>query len=490
MRWSLRTRFLLVLIALMVAIFAAITFLIVQKNTTTLRANLITESKSFAALATQPIGTAFETYNESGTIKIQQEIVNFTDLDPDINKVEVIDANGNQLFSNNASASIKVSPDAAAAVNPTYMHDKGGNLVAIVEPYLESYGIHRYDIVYGISYQSVNHSITDIVSSIIALSAGILLLSLLAWYFLINRLFLQPVARISHVALLISRGELSAQMHLERNDEIGDLATAVDTMASSLKANITKLKNMDQLKSEFLMIIAHNLRTPLTVLDGLIDNIRTSSNPEKSLHDNLEEMSVNVTRLGYFAEDALTISNIEEGQNALRLERMQISPILETIAKEFQPLAKQKKLEFITSIETSEWVNISKLYFHSALWNLLNNAYKFTSEGGTIELRAITSARNVEITIKDSGIGIAVGEIPKLFTKFHRGTSTLTYNYEGTGIGLYLCKLIVEQHGGKIIVDSVEGKGSTFTVTLPIASATDDLLHDKDSHSEISRHID
>jgi signal transduction histidine kinase len=366
------------------------------------------------------------------------------------------------------------------------MYDKNGNLGAIVEPYLESYGIHRYDIVYGISYQGVNQSITGIVSSIIALSAGILLLSLLAWYFLINQLFLQPVARISHVALLISKGELNDQIHLERNDEIGDLATAVNTMASSLKADITKLKGMDQLKSEFLMIIAHNLRTPLTVLEGLIDNIRVSSSPEKSLHDSLEEMSANVNRLGYFAEDALTISNIEEGQTALRLERMQISPILETIAKEFRPLAEQKKLKFITTIETPAWVNMSKLYFHSALWNLLNNAYKFTAEGGAIELRAISSADSIEITIKDSGIGIAESEMPKLFTKFHRATSMLAYNYEGTGIGLYLCKLIIEQHGGKISVDSVEGKGSTFTITLPIVSAIDDTLHNTDPHNETS----
>jgi signal transduction histidine kinase len=482
MRWSLRTRFLLVLIALMLTVFAAITFLIVQKDSTTLRANLITESKSFAALATDPIGTTFDTYNQSGTIKIEQEIVNFTDLDPDISQVEVIDTNANQLFSNNSSNSIKISPGVAAAVTPTYLYAKNGNLVAIVEPYLESYGIHRYDVVYGISYQSVNHSITDIISSIIALSAGILLLSLLVWYFLINRLFLQPVAYISRIALLISKGELNSQIHFERSDEIGDLATAVDTMASSLKADITKLKNMDQLKSEFLMIIAHNLRTPLTILEGIIDNIKVSEDPAKGLQDNLEQISSNITRLGYFAEDALTISSMEEGQTALRLEHMQIAPILQAIAEEFEPLAKQKKLQFNATIETQASVNISKPYFHSALWNLLNNALKFTPEGGTVELRATMSADNLVIAVEDSGIGIADSEVPKLFTKFHRATDMLTYEYEGTGIGLYLCKLIVEQHGGTIKVDSVEGKGSTFTISLPVVRPTDDsAVQDKDN---------
>jgi signal transduction histidine kinase len=470
MRWSLRTRFLLVLIALMLAVFVAIILLIVRQNTTTLRNNLITQSKSFAALATQPIGNAYETYNESGTLRINQEIDNFTDLDHDINQVWIIDTNAHQLFSTNSTNPIKVSAADAVAVTPTYLHDSSGNLVAIVEPYVESYGIHSYNVVYGISYQSVNKSIDNIVTSIIALSAGILLLSLLAWYFLINRLFLQPVARVSRIALLISKGELNQQIHLARNDEIGDLANAVDTMASSLKADITKLKSSDQLKSEFLMIIAHNLRTPLTVIAGYIDTLKLAADPDKLLHDHIDEISSNVTRLGHFAEDALTISSMEENQTGVQREPLEMAPIIQGVADEFTSLAAQKKLKFSTNIKTSAWVSLSKPYFHSALWNLLDNAYKFTAEGGSVELNAITSGNNLEIIIKDSGIGIKDSEVPKLFTKFHRATDTLTYNYEGTGIGLYLSKLIVEQHGGSISVETAEGNGSAFTMRLPTIS--------------------
>lgn len=468
MRWSLRTRFLLVLIALMLAVFVAIILLIVRQNTNTLRDNLITESKSFAALATQPIGNTYEIYNASGTIRIEQEIVNFTDLDHDVNQVAIIDTDAHQVFSTTSASPIKVSAAAAVAVTPTYIHDHSGNLVAIVQPYVESYGIHRYNVVYGISYQSVNQSIDSIVTSIIALSAGILLLSLLAWYFLINRLFLQPIGRVSRIALLISKGELNQQIHLERSDEIGDLANAVDTMASSLKADITKLKNTDQLKSEFLMIIAHNLRTPLTVIAGYIDTLKIAADPGKLLHDHIGEIAANVTRLGHFAEDALTISSMEEGQTSLHRDPLEMAPILQGVADEFTALAAQKKLKFSLNIKTSAWVNLSKPYFHSALWNLLDNAYKFTPEGGAVELSAITRDNNLEITVKDRGIGIKDSEVPKLFTKFHRATDTLAYNYEGTGIGLYLSKLIVEQHGGSMSVDTEEGKGSTFAMKLPI----------------------
>jgi len=419
-------------------------------------------------LATQPIGSAFETYSQSGTIRIQQEIGNFTDLDNDISQVEVIDTSGNQLFTNNGGSPIKVSAGDAVAVTPTYLHSANGNLVAIVEPYVESYGIHRYNVVYGISYQSVNKSIDSIVTSIITLSAAILLFSLLAWYFLINRLFLQPVARLSHLALVISKGDLNRPIHLDRNDEIGDLANAVDTMASALKADITKLKNMDQLKSEFLMIIAHNLRTPLAVISGYLDIIKISPDPGKLLDEHITEIMASVSRLGHFAEAALTISTMEEGQISLRSEPVEMAAPIRSIADEFAALAKQKKLQFTADVQTTAWAKVNKPYFHSALWNILDNAYKFTPQGGVVELKAVTSAANLEITVKDSGIGIATNELPKLFTKFHRGTDTMVYNYEGTGIGLYLTKLIIDQFGGNISVDTGEGKGSTFTLQLPV----------------------
>lgn len=367
---------------------------------------------------------------------------------------------------------MRVNSATAASLSPTYVHDKSGNLTAVIEPYIESYGIHHYDIIYAVSYQSVNQAINNVIASIVALSAGILLVSVGVWYLLINRLFLQPIAGVSRLALLISKGDLDRQIHLERRDEIGDLATAVDTMASSLKADIAKLKQIDELKSEFLMITAHSLRTPLTVIEGSIDNFK-KAHPTQTLPIDLDTIEANIKRLGHFAEDALTISTMEVGQSHITLNPLEITPILQRLADEFAPLAAQKKLHFNAQINTDAWVKLNQPYFHSALWNLLDNAYKFTPENGSIELAATTREDHVSITVKDTGIGIAPSEVPRLFTKFHRATDTLSYNYEGTGIGLYLTKLILEQHDGSIHVDTAEGKGSTFTLFLPVAPRPD-----------------
>lgn len=454
-----------VLVVLLAATFSAITLVIVRENTQTLRRDLVGESRSFAALATQPIGNVFVIYQESGTLRIQQEVHSFTALDSSIDQVEVIDTSGNQQFADTSGSAISVSKADASSVDPSYIY-KNGNLMAIVEPYIESYGIHRYAIVYGISYASVNKNIRDIVTIIISLSTVILLVSLFGWYVLINRLFVRPVAQISHAAILISRGDLNRKINLGRNDEIGDLSTAVDTMAMSLKGDIAKLQEVDRLKSEFLMITSHNLRTPLTIIEGYIDIIKTT-NPPKGVSDMLEPISTNVLRLQGFAEDVLTISTIETGQGDIRREPMAMGPVLERVAGEFTTLAKQKQLHFVASIATPEWASIDKSHFHSAIWNLLDNAYKFSKQNGTVELLVRSEAGRLNITIRDSGIGISPTEIPKLFTKFHRGTDTLTYDYEGTGIGLYITKIIMEQHGGGVDVHSIQGQGSSFTLWLP-----------------------
>jgi signal transduction histidine kinase len=237
-------------------------------------------------------------------------------------------------------------------------------------------------------------------------------------------------------------------------------------MASSLKADIAKLKKIDELKSEFLMITSHNLRTPLTIIDGYLEQIK-SLDPPAALKKVLEPIGTNVMRLKGFAEDVLTISTIEAGQMNVQREPVEMGPVLQNIADEFTALAKQKKLQFKTAVTTDAWVSLGKSSFRSALWNLLDNAYKFTPEAGHVELTAVTTHDRLEVTVKDSGIGIAAAEIPQLFTKFHRATSTLTYDYGGTGIGLYISKLIVEQYGGTVTVKSTEGEGSTFTISLP-----------------------
>ncbi len=472
-RFGLRARFLTLLVCVLVSVFAAVTYVVARQNTATLRENLTTQSISFAELATTPIGDAYSLYKDGGTVRIEQEIKHFLNLNPNVHRVAIVDIEGNELFAIGSDIAIPVTRKQAESYEQTKIFDHNNNLIAVVQPYIEDYGIHQYSMVYGISYESIEASVRTTVLLILIISTGILLVLILVTYALMDYFFLQPLHYVSRAALHISKGHLEEQIRLSRKDEIGDLAQAVNVMADSLKADIAKLKAVDELKNEFLVITSHNLRTPLTVIRSYIDTIDQMETNE-DLKKLIQPIKLSAMRLNGFAEDVLTISTFEAGENILRPEPTEMKPVLQQIVQDFEILAQEKQLQFIANIDTDAWVNLSKPHFRSALWNLLDNAYKFTAKNGSVTLTANTSDNKLHISVIDTGTGIPASEIPKLFTKFHRANDVMVYNYEGTGIGLYLAKIIINNHGGTITVDSTEGKGSTFTISLPTIAAPDD----------------
>jgi signal transduction histidine kinase len=463
---SLRLKFLLLLFCLLIITFGITALIITHQENKRLKQNLVNESKSFTALATQPIGNVFETYHDSGNLKIKQEVEAVTSLDEDIDQVEIIDSSNQRLFTDSPDNAIDVPKSAVTSLEPTFLYAPNGDLTAIVHPYIENYGIHKYNMVYGVSYDSVDRSIKTIFLSILYLTIIILLLTLVIGYFLIDRLFLLPVLIISRLSLKISSGDLNQQIRLKREDEIGRLAKAVDTMAGSLKEDIKKLQKLDEMKNEFLMITSHNLRTPITVIAGYLEMIEEVADDKVKMMT--EPIQASLNRLKAFTEDAIAISSIELGHNAIELKPVDAAPLLLAMAGEFAVQARQKSIDFRIDIRTHGKVDLSIPYFRNALWNLLDNAYKFTPENGQITLSAEDNGRELLISVIDNGPGIKASEIDHLFTKFHRGTPLLEYNYEGTGIGLYISKLIINQLNGTISVDSTEGAGSRFTITLPM----------------------
>ena len=470
MRLSLSARFILLIAILMAVIFAAITSLVVTVNTTRLRDELANEVTAFASLATKPIGDTFVLYADSGTVRIGQEIEKFTDLDSNVSNVQVIDVRGNVVFDQNKVTGIAVGESIAASSSPTYNKDGSGNLVRIVYPYIEGFGLHRYAVVYYVTPESVNYTVGQTASIIIM--AGIIGLILASGiiYFSVDRFFIKPIKHISLTATLIRAGSYGQQIRLTRNDELGDLATSLNDMASRLEDDIHKLQEVDRLKSEFMTIASHNLRTPLTVINGSLDIMR-GQKPTGIIQKMMESIAANSYRLGAFAEDMLAIASLEAGENVFDLSEVSASEIFTTVPR-FEALAKEKGVHFSADVMVDDrTLKASVTHLRTAIWNLLDNAIKFTSKGGSITLTAHTANDNLTITITDTGAGIDPAEIPKLFTKFHRGTDLMSYNYEGTGVGLYLTKLIIDHHKGSTNVASQLGQGTTVTIKLPLTTA-------------------
>lgn len=466
-RFGLRQRFLLLILSIFLVLFAIVAAMLVVRKASSERTSLNQQTKSFAMLATKPIGDAFVLYKDSGSIRIQQQVEKFTELDPDITDVSIADTKGNILFSSDRVP--RVSSAQAETFTPIYEQNHGVITKAVV-PLIEDFGVHRYSMIYTVSDQRIVDDISHTVAITIILSVMAFTLALFLTYRLIDELFLSPVSTISAKALAISGGNLEDQIQLNRKDELGDLASAVNTMANSLKADIVKLREADQLKTEFITIASHNLRTPLTSIKGNIELMEDTGVPGE-LQQMLAAVSDGAVRLSTMIEDLLAISTVESGKlTATQMSPAPIKPLLQSVADLYGESARQKKLDFNVRLDlVDQTVAMNQHLLKIALANLLENAFKFTKEGG-VEFAAAVQGDSVVISVADTGIGIAADEVPKLFTKFHRGTSVMKYNYEGTGIGLYLTKLIIDQHRGSIAVDSQEGQGTTFTVKLPLAT--------------------
>jgi signal transduction histidine kinase len=470
MRFGIRAKFLLLVGALLFIIFGAITVFQIRTSTTSLRANLLEESKAFASLATQPIGNVFAIYKDSGTSKITQEIDKFIELNSSITNISVVDIAGKTAFSRQNQAE-QITEEEASNFEPIYKTNEAGALQAIIYPYFEASGAHRFSIIYNVSDDEIERAVAVQTRQLLYFGIVSLIATGVLTYLLINRLIIKPIQKVSQQAGLISAGNLEQQISVRSHDEIASLGNSVNKMADFLKADIAKLKEVDKVKSEFMMITSHNLRTPLSIINGYLENMGLMTDITM-LKSGLTKIAASAKKLDVFAEDILTISQFELGNVELQDEDVSITEFVNRIVDEFKPTATLKEITVQTEIsDLITKVHISRPHMRSAIWNILDNSVKFTPKGGTVHIQLTQNVNQVQLTISDTGIGIAATEMPKLFTKFHRGTSTLNYDYEGTGIGLYSSKMVVERYGGNIKATSQEGKGSTFTISLPASSS-------------------
>ncbi|MEA3328784.1 MAG: hybrid sensor histidine kinase/response regulator [Candidatus Omnitrophota bacterium] len=235
------------------------------------------------------------------------------------------------------------------------------------------------------------------------------------------------------------------------------------------KAN-EELRKVSQMKSDFVSIVSHELRTPLSsiregvsqVLDGVTGEINNKQ--RKYLAISIEE----IDRLNKIVNDLLNISRLEAGKVELNKESIGISGLVNKVIDGFKHLIKDKDIS-LTSIVPQNDIKISldAEKIRQVVLNLIFNAYKFTKEKGKITVEVKNKEDKVEIVVKDTGIGIAREDIPRLFSKFAQFGQKGVYRGKGTGLGLVICKSFIEMHGGKIWAESELNKGSKFIFSLP-----------------------
>ncbi|MCK9272180.1 ATP-binding protein [Candidatus Gracilibacteria bacterium] len=247
--------------------------------------------------------------------------------------------------------------------------------------------------------------------------------------------------------------------------------TELELAREDLKESFEKLKELDTKKDEFLNIASHELRTPMTSVKGYISMILDGDAGEinDEVRQYLSQVYKSSSRLLNLINDMLDISKIESGKQEFILEKIDVKKMLDDVSFEFEQLFKKKGQKFIKEIDFEKFEFITDLNkLKQVIINILGNANKFTPDGGEIYLKAeILDTNELEIKIKDSGIGIDKASLGVIFEKFGQVKNSLTRDINGTGLGLPIAKTIVEKLGGKITVESEVGRGTTFTITLP-----------------------
>jgi signal transduction histidine kinase len=262
----------------------------------------------------------------------------------------------------------------------------------------------------------------------------------------------------------------------EKRDELERLNGELERSNRELEAANAKLREMGELKEEFLAVTTHDLRSPLTVISGVISFFSSGRlgelTPEQQ--NMVSMMERNTHNLIELVNDLLDSAKIESGSLKLELSSVEPPAVAGEVYESMRPLAEEKgiALELGVSNELPQ-VHADRQKLRRILVNLVSNAVKFTPRGGRVTVRAVQEGDALRFSVSDDGVGIPAEDIPRLFDKYEQARTRATRSEKGTGLGLYITRQLVELHGGHITVDSQEGKGSTFSFTIPVVKSAE-----------------
>ena len=265
-------------------------------------------------------------------------------------------------------------------------------------------------------------------------------------------------------------GRQVEELNVGLEAKVSERTAELERVNQDLQIANQRLKELDQLKSSFVSIASHELRTPMTSIKGYVDNLLEGiAGPITGKQTAyLTRIKHNTDRLTRLITDLLDLSKIESGLVPLTPVALPLPELISDVVDSLQPLAKQKGLTLVTApLDRRTIVQADRDKLTQVLMNLIQNAIKFTETGGTVTVESAMNGGGVaHLSVADTGCGIAPDEVGKVFDKFFRGSQSAPQT-PGAGLGLAIAKSLVERHGGAIWVESAPGRGSRFTFTVP-----------------------
>lgn len=297
-----------------------------------------------------------------------------------------------------------------------------------------------------------------------------LVIALTVAYF-VSRSMTSPIREMKEIAQRLAQGDFSRKVRIKSQDELGELAKSLNTMAGELQAKMENLKRMDRVRTDFVVNVSHELKTPLTLIKGYVETLEDKAvDDDKKAHKFITIIKDHTDRLSKIVDDLLSLSELELSEDSIEKVEFDLKSLVDDIALGFgHELTARKQTLSIESQGNNFIIAADRDKIEQLFVNLIDNAIKYTGKGGQIEICLVQQNGGFVVTVEDNGVGIPKEHLDRVFERFYRVDKARSRQLGGTGLGLGIAKHIVLAHKGEIRIESDVNKGTKVFVTLPKA---------------------
>ena len=296
-------------------------------------------------------------------------------------------------------------------------------------------------------------------SVVINSSVWVLLAAVIAAYFITERM-IHPLKNMTSASKKFAKGDFSARITVYGKDEVAELGNAFNNMAESLDS-------LEKMRNSFLANVSHDLRTPMTTISGFIDGITSGAIPPEKHEYYLGVISQEVHRLNRLVTQLLDISRMESGERKFNFASFDVCEVSRIILISFEQKIEDKRLDVeFDCDEDTMYALGDKDAIHQVIYNLCHNAIKFSREGGKFRISIKRADGKINVSVFDEGESVGKEDIKQIFDRFFKTDKSRGLDKSGVGLGLYICKTIIDAHGENISANSVEGESTEFRFTL------------------------
>ncbi len=332
-----------------------------------------------------------------------------------------------------------------------------GELIAYAKEITTS-GVTRGYVITVASAESGDRLIALSRKAVINSSVWVMIAAVIAMYFITERM-VHPIRTMTRATKRFAKGDFSERISVQGEDEIATLAVAFNNMAESLES-------LEKMRNSFLSSVSHDLRTPMTTISGFIDGILSGAIPEEKHSYYLGVISSEIQRLSRLVTQLLDLSRLESGDRKLEFVSFDVAELSRLVLISFEKKIEEKELDVSFECDTdSIYVKADKDAVHQVIYNLIHNAVKFSNVRGRLAISLVCEDSRVKISVFDEGLCLNDEDMSHIFDRFYKSDKSRGLDKTGVGLGLYICKTIVEAHGEQIGVNG-RADGCEFWFTL------------------------